>query len=64
MIKELFELHADRKLLLKVLILALKTDEVINQLHDEIHCLDKGFKELKIDVVWVGGYKPLYYHRL
>jgi hypothetical protein len=61
MMKELYELHADRKLLLYALTLALKTDqeknadkkeidEVMNQLHGEIHRLDKDLKKLKIDV--------------
>jgi type I restriction-modification system DNA methylase subunit len=61
MIQELYELHADRKLLFKALTLALKTDqeknrdkaevdEIINQLHGEIRRVDKDLKEVKINV--------------
>jgi hypothetical protein len=61
MIKELYELHADRKLLFTALTLALKTDqekkadkaeigELMNQLHDEIHRVDRDLKEIRMGV--------------
>jgi len=61
MIKELYELHADRKLLVKALTLALETDqeknrdraeihEVMSQLHGEIHRVYKELNELKTSV--------------